>query len=190
MLSSSLVFLGSSGGRSRGRLLPVKPLVMPHNEKGSRQHMHWTRKFWQSVLMRDRHRTSYWTADFRHKYLIRTGRYYTGKVPESPPPGYLPDVRDGHEYFLDGHPPAPPRETRHLPVIPLTPRVVYEHRVETEDAYFARKRKYRAILTETRDMEFYNWYSRVQRVRGRWCREQNIRSKGIYGPEVDAAEIF
>jgi hypothetical protein len=185
MLRQSLVFQ-----KSRGRILAVRPLVMPHPEKGSRSHMHWTEHFWAHVMLLHRTRTSFWTADFRHKYLVRTGRYYTGKVPESPPPGYLPDLADTHNAYLDRHPIPPKRETRALPVMPLTPRVVYEHRRETEEAFFAKNKRYRGILKETRDVEFYQWYSRLQRVRGRWCREQGIRSRGAYGPEVDAAEIW
>lgn len=169
--------------------LPIRPLVMPPRVKGSRQHENFNKRFWQYAMRTDRNRSSFWVSDFRHKYLIRTGRYFTGKVPESPPPGYLPNVIDSERY-MNRHPAPPTRETRHLPIMPLTPRVVYEHRVEAEEAYFGDKLKFRRIMMEQREVEFHNWYSRLQRVRGRWCREQGVASRGVYGPAVDASEIW
>ncbi len=172
-----------------GRLYPIRPLVIPGKKIGARTTMNWEKQFWQKIFNTERNRTSFWVSDFKHKYLIRTGKYYTGKVPESPPPGYLPNTWSS-ERFLNRHPEPPKRETRHLPIMPLTPRVVYEHNVESEDAYFVARDKYKIILKETRELEFHNWYNRLQRVRGRWCREQGVASRGAYGPAVDASEIW
>ena len=171
------------------RVLPLRPLVSPKEPRGGERHMHWSQQFWKKVFNTDRRRTSFWVSDFKHKYLIRTGKYYTGKVPESPPPGYLPTTQESVR-MLNKHPHPPRRETRHLPIMPLTPRIVYEHDVEAEDAFFLARDKYKVLLEETREYEFYNWYNRVQRVRGRWCREQGVTSRGAYGPAVDAAEIW
>jgi hypothetical protein len=75
-------------------------------------------------------------------------------------------------------------------MMPLSARVVYERRQEAYRDYLLHQQKYRRMLHEVRETEFFNWYSRAQRVRGRWCREQGIASRGIYGPAVDAAEIW
>jgi hypothetical protein len=187
MLSSTQLCLGAR----YGRILPLRPWVSPKGKlnKGSERSMYFEKAFWERVMNEDRHRTSFWVSDFKHKYLIRTGKYYSGKVPESPPPGYLADTHDVRK-FLGNHPAPPKRETRHLPVMPLTPRVVFEHSEEAEDAYFVARDKYRRMLQETRELEFHNWYTRLQRVRGRWCREQGVTSRGAYGPAVDASEIW
>lgn len=172
-----------------GRVYAIRPVVMAGRKKGAITNMGYEKKFWDRIYNADRLRTSFWASDFKHKYLIRTGKFYTGKVPESPPPGYLPNTF-AVEQYLNNHPAPPKRETRHLPVIPLTPRVAYEHLSESEDAYFVARDKYKQILKETRELEFNNWYNRLQRVRGRWCREQGVASRGAYGPAVDAAEIW
>lgn len=72
----------------------------------------------------------------------------------------------------------------------VTPRVVAEHRVEKTIEFGKRIRRDRRMLMELRDREFYEWYGKLQRVRGRWCRAQGVTSRGVYTKAVDAAEIW
>lgn len=135
-------------------------------------------------------RTSFWTSDFRHKYLVKTGTDYQGVIPASPTAGTYQRFRGfDTRHVLAGHP-LPTRESRQLPVIPLTPRVVYEHRNEQRIDFARQTKRDRAKIIEMRDREFHEWYSKLQRVRGKWCRENEIASRGVYGPAVDSAEIW
>jgi hypothetical protein len=48
----------------------------------------------------------------------------------------------------------------------------------------------RRKIEELKSEEFWGWYLKLQRVRSRWCREHDISSRGVYGPAVDAAELW
>jgi hypothetical protein len=136
----------------------------------------------------DHARTSFWISDFRHRYLLKTGTDYQGKVPSSPQPGLYQGFKEVSK-ILGGHP-KPSRESRHLPIMPLTPRVVYEHENEKRILTSRRMRTDRRRIEELKTHEFWGWYMKLQRVRGRWCKEQGVASRGVYGPAVDASELW
>lgn len=132
--------------------------------------------------------TSFWASDFRHKYLMKTGTDFHGQVPATPQAGMYQKFEDTR-LMLHGSP-KPSRESRHLPIMPLTPRVVYEHDQETKIAARKKMRTDRHRVEELKNQEFWGWFMKLQRVRGRWCKEQGVSSRGIYGPAVDAAELW
>lgn len=146
------------------------------------------RQFWRTIMNEDHARPSFWVSDFRHKYLVKTGADYQGKVPSSPAPGMYQGFSDVHK-ILANHP-KPQRESRHLPVMPMTPRVVYEHSQEKRIDFAKKMRSDRRHVEQLKHLEFWGWYMKLQRVRGRWCREQGVSSRGVYGPAVDAAELW
>eukprot|EP00744_Colponema_vietnamica_P025578 GILI01037643.1.p2 GENE.GILI01037643.1~~GILI01037643.1.p2 ORF type:complete len:119 (+),score=19.54 GILI01037643.1:40-357(+) len=84
----------------------------------------------------------------------------------------------------------PSRESRMLPIMPVTPRTAYEYRREVRQDFFRQQATDRRQIQEMKETEFHEWYMKLQRVRGKWCRENSIRSRGVYGPAVDAAEIW
>ena len=145
--------------------------------------------YWDYTL-NDSRRAPFWVSDFKHRYLIRTGKEHAGPMPAHPLPGAYPGVT-GYTLLKQLRDFAPPdRETRRLPIVPLSARVVYEHReqlkAEFSRTYIANKR----ILAEAREIELFQWYGKLQRVRGKWCRAQGVTSRGVYSPAVDAAEIW
>lgn len=170
--------------------LPVQPPYQLRQGHWHRQNS--SKVFWSRLL--DPHssmggrRASFWVNDFKHQHLIKTGRDFTGTVPATPYSGTYQHLHEASKY-IDNHP-APPRETRRLPLMAVTPRVVAEHRVEKTIEFGKRIRRDRRMLMELRDREFYEWYGKLQRVRGRWCRAQGVTSRGVYTKAVDAAEIW
>lgn len=168
---------------------PVTPVNRIYNRRwsGSRTGAY-NRMYWRSLLDENHKRPSFWVSDFRHKYLVKTGTDYQGRVPASPAPGMYQGFTEV-EHILSNHP-KPQRESRHLPVMPMTPRVVYEHAQEKRIDFSKTMRRDRRRVEELKTLEFWGWYMKLQRVRGRWCREQGVSSRGVYGPAVDAAELW
>ena len=138
------------------------------------------RAFWRSALDPTYLRTSFWTSDFKHQHLVRTGGDYTGKVPQSPYPGTYRNQPDVSK-LLGGHP-RPQRESRHLPVMPTTPRFIYEKMCEHRIDWMKKMRLDRRRMEHVRNTEFHEWYGKLQRVRGRWCREQGHRKPRCVRP--------
>lgn len=138
----------------------------------------------------DHVRTSFWASDYKHKYLVKHGKDHQGPVPPSPAPGTFQELSPEHSRLhLGGHP-VPSRETRRLPLMPVTSRSFFEHKQEATLDFQEKTRKDRLLLKEARELEFHNWYKKVQQVRGRWCRDNNVTSRGNYGRAVDAAEYW
>lgn len=146
------------------------------------------RQFWHRINNDEYQRKSFWVSDFQHKYLVKTGSDFRGKIPESPAPGMYQKY-DVFKRHLSGHM-KPGRESLHLPIAALTPRVAFEHRMEAKHELRQRTSTARRQLEELRKQEYFEWYNKVQRVRGKWCREQGISSRGCYTAAVDAAEIW
>jgi hypothetical protein len=167
---------------------PVAPKLTRY-AKGRKHINPWNREYWRTLQDPDRQRGSFWVSDFKHKYLMRTGGDYQGAVPISPAPGTYQNLTHEHAALMLGHP-KPQRESRHLPIMPLTARVVWERRTEKWSDFSRKVRRDRRIILEVRDVEFHEWYAKLQRVRGRWCRDQGIASRGVYSAAVDAAEIW
>ncbi|EPY29536.1 hypothetical protein STCU_01514 [Strigomonas culicis] len=168
---------------------PVPPKMRLYGRKWSSSRTNaYNRMFWRTVMDENHARPSFWVSDFRHKYLAKTGTDFQGRVPVSPAPGMYQGFSDVHK-ILANHP-KPQRESRHLPIMPMTPRVVYEHAQEKRIDFGKKIRSDRRRIQEMRVTEFWGWYMKLQRVRGRWCREQGVSSRGVYGPAVDAAELW
>eukprot|EP00796_Vickermania_ingenoplastis_P008349 gene8349-5848_t len=168
---------------------PVPPQKRLYSRRwsGSRTNAY-GRMYWRTVMNEDFGRPSFWTSDFRHEYLKKHGADYHGRVPASPAPGRYQGFGDVHK-LLANHP-KPQRESRHLPVMPMTPRVVHEHAQEKRIDLSKRMRLDRRRIEALKQEEFWGWYNKLQRVRGRWCREHGVTSRGAYGPAVDAAELW
>ncbi|EAN79766.1 uncharacterized protein TEOVI_000273100 [Trypanosoma equiperdum] len=168
---------------------PVPPKIRHYDRRwsGSRTNPY-NRQYWRVIMNENYSRPSFWVSDFRHRYLMRTGTDYQGQVPSSPQPGLYQGFSDVHK-LLANHP-KPQRESRHLPVLPMTPRVVFEHANEKRIDTAKKMRRDRRRIEELKTLEFWGWYMKLQRVRGRWCREQGVSSRGVYGPAVDAAELW
>lgn len=168
---------------------PVTPVtkIYRRQNSGSRTNPY-NRQFWRTTMDDNFARTSFWASDFRHRHLARTGADFTGRVPMSPAPGTFQGFGDVRK-ILSGHP-KPSRESRHLPIMPLTPRVVFEHENEHKILTARKMRSDRRRIEDLRHQEFWGWYMKLQRVRGRWCKESGIASRGVYGPAVDAAELW
>lgn len=168
---------------------PVPPVKRLYKRKWSSSRTNpYGRQYWRNIMNEDHARPSFWVSDFRHEYLKKHGLDYQGSVPASPAPGRYQNFTDVHK-LLNNHP-KPHRESRHLPVIPMTPRVVYEHAQEKRIDFGKQMRLDRRRIEILKQEEFWGWYNKVQRVRGRWCRENGIASRGAYGPAVDAAELW
>lgn len=146
------------------------------------------RMYWRHIMNEDHARPSFWVSDFRHEYLKKHGTDFQGRVPASPSPGLYQGFSDVHKILLNH--PKPQRESRHLPVMPMTPRVVFEHAQEKRIDFDKKARLDRRRIEALKQEEFWGWYNKLQRVRGRWCREHNVSSRGVYGPAVDAAELW
>lgn len=169
---------------------PVPPVKRLYGRKWSSSRTNpYGRLYWRNVMNEDFARPSFWVSDFRHEYLKKHGTDYQGKVPSSPPPGRYQGFHSDVHKLLSNHP-KPQRESRHLPVIPMTPRVVYEHAQEKRIDFGKRMRLDRRRIETLKQEEFWGWYNKLQRVRGRWCREHSITSRGVYSPAVDAAELW
>ena len=173
---------------------PVRPVGKTFINKWQRQmYPKYGSFFWRRITDPAFMQTSFWASDFKHRYLINTGRDYTGPLPASPAPGmYTGFHKHGDPVLSDrlNNHHAAKRESRALPVMPMTPRVVYEYEREQRQDAFAMQRSDKAAISELKETEFYEWYMKLQRVRGKWCRENEIRSRGVYGPAVDAAELW
>lgn len=168
---------------------PVPPRTRHFSRKYSSSRTNaYGRMYWRTIMNEDHARPSFWVSDFRHEYLKKHGVDYNDRVPSSPAPGMYQGFTDVHK-LLANHP-KPQRESRHLPVMPMTPRVVYEHSQEQQIDLSKKMRLDRRRIQNLKQNEFWGWYNKLQRVRGRWCREHNIRSRGVYGPAVDAAELW
>jgi hypothetical protein len=184
MISTSTVLL-----RGSFYTRPVLPVVKRFARRWSGNRTNaYGRQFWRVVMNEQHKRPSYWIGDFKHKHLVKTGGDFYGRVPASPQAGMYQGFTDTRK-ILDGHP-KPSRETRHLPIMPLTPRVVYEHRQEKRIDFMKKFNSDRRKLQTMRHHEFWGWYNKLQRVRGRWCKEQGVSSRGVYGPAVDASELW
>lgn len=173
---------------------PVKPVTRTFTTKWQRQmYPKFGAFFWRRVTDPEFIKPSFWASDFKHRYLINTGRDYTGPLPASPAPGMYRGFYKHNDIKLtnrlNNHQ-APTRESRHLPVMPMTPRVVYEYSREQRQDAVAMQRADKRAISEMKETEFHEWYMKLQRVRGKWCRENSIRSRGVYGPAVDAAELW
>ena len=145
---------------------------------------------WEHLFQTDAIRRSFWVGDFKHRHLVRTGREHVGPVPQSPAPGTFQSLGPMHSVLhLGGHP-VPTRESRHLPLMPVTQRSVFEHREEIRDAFSKKMRNDKRMLATAREVDFHQWYNQVQRVRGRWCRDNGVTSRGSYTRAVDAAEYW
>lgn len=174
--------------------LPVPPKGHKnvHHKFKSLNSVMYSRMFWKRVsAVNDFTHNPFWVSDFKHRYLIATGRDYLGAVPVMPAPGMYPLLRHNKNIrrTMGGHHTAM-QETRHLPIMPLTPRVVYEHRYEKINEFKKKVKEDRRIIFGMREHEFHDWYMKLQRVRGKWCRQNEVSSRGIYGPAVDAAEMW
>ncbi|KAG5474976.1 hypothetical protein CUR178_04426 [Leishmania enriettii] len=184
MLQSTLVLC-----RKALQAYPVPPRARNYERRWSSSRTNpYSRMFWRTVLNEDFARPSFWVSDFRHRYLAKHGVDYQGRVPASPAPGTYQGFSDVHK-ILANHP-KPQRESRHLPVMPMTPRVVFEHAQEKRIDYAKKMHRDRRLVQQLRTHEFWGWYMKLQRVRGRWCKEQGVSSRGVYGPAVDAAELW
>ena len=149
----------------------------------------WSRFFWKYSLNDDR-RTPFWVSDFKHRYLIRTGKDHKGPMPAHAPPGSYQGLNRASLFMhLRDMPPAE-RETRRLPILPLTARISHEHYLEAKSERTVNTIRNKALLAEVADTELHHWYGKVQRVRGRWCRDQGIASRGVYSAAIDAAELW
>lgn len=172
--------------------VPPKGHTNVHHKFKARSSIMYSRMFWKRVSGVDSYtHNPYWVSDFKHRYLVATGRDYLGAVPVMPAPGMYPLLRNNKNIrrTMGGHHTAE-QETRHLPVMPLTPRVVFEHRYEKFSEFQKTIKQDRRVIFGMREHEFHDWYMKLQRVRGKWCRQNDISSRGIYGPAVDAAEIW
>lgn len=168
---------------------PVPPVSRLYHRRWSPSRTNpYNRMFWRDIMNNNHSRGSFWVSDFRHRYLAKTGMDYQGRVPSSPAPGTYQGFSDVHKILLNH--PKPQRESRHLPVMPMTPRVVYEHAQEKRIDFDKKVRRDRRQISQLRTQEFWSWYTKLQRVRGRWCREQGVSSRGVYTPAVDAAELW
>lgn len=175
--------------RMKIQAYPVAPKVRVYRRQHSSSRTNpYGRMFWRVTMDENHARSSFWSSDFRHRYLVKTGTDYAGKVPASPQPGLYQGFGDVRK-ILSGHP-KPSRESRHLPIMPLTPRVVVEHENEHRIAVGRKMREDRRKIEDLRTREFWGWYNKLQRVRGRWCKEHGVASRGVYGPAVDAAELW
>jgi hypothetical protein len=135
-------------------------------------------------------RYSFWVSDFKHRYLIKTGQDYKGEVPLSAAPGTYQTLRDKQlDWWLGGNQ-QPQRESLHLPVRQPDPRIVNQDFQTQRLRYLHLRRDTLSRVNQLRDVEFFEWYTKLQRVRGRWCKEQGVASRGAYGPAVDAAELW
>ena len=130
-------------------------------------------------------RPSFWVSDFQHRYLIRTGKDYEGKIPSSPPPGSYQSAT--HRTLRQE---LPQRDTRALPVRTSLARTVYEGRIERQ----AMERRLETIERRQRrirrEEEYWTFFRKVQFQRALWCKKNNVRSRGIYKPIIDATEIW
>lgn len=168
---------------------PVTPVVKVYRRQASGSRVNaYNRKFWRITMDENFARASFWASDFRHRHLAQTGTDFAGKVPASPAPGTFQGFQDVQK-ILGGHP-KPQRESRHLPIMPLTPRVVFEHENEHRMLTSRKMHSDRRKVEVLRHQEFWGWYMKLQRVRGRWCKENGVASRGVYGPAVDAAELW
>jgi hypothetical protein len=168
---------------------PVSPVVKHYRRQGTSMRSNpYNRMFWRTVMDENHTRASFWSSDFRHRHLAQTGTDFAGKVPSSPAPGTYQGFQDVRR-ILGGHP-KPQRESRHLPIMPLTPRVVFEHHNEKKILVSRQMRSDRRKVEVLKHQEFWGWYMKLQRVRGRWCKENGVASRGVYGPAVDAAELW
>ena len=134
-------------------------------------------------------RPSFWASDFKHRYLIQTGGDYKGQIPQVPAPGSYPGLSE-HDLHSLGGGEIPGRESRHLPQRSITAKLVWEDFQEQKFMWNYHRASARVKLSDLRDVEMFEWYTKLQRVRGRWCREQGIASRGVYGPAIDAAEMW
>lgn len=180
--------------QTTGRFVNKKPVSDALKRRGHWKYSYtanssWVTNFWDYTL-NDTRRAPFWISDFKHRYLIRTGKDHQGPMPAHPPPGSYQGLRGPNVFmYLRDFEPAD-RETRRLPIMKLTARVYHEHREELRTEFrntFVANKK---IIDEARDVELYNWYTKVQRVRGRWCRDQGVTSRGVYSGAVDAAELW
>lgn len=184
MLQNTLVLC-----RKAIQAYPVPPRARQYSRKWSSSRTNpYGRMYWRTLLSEDHARPSFWVSDFRHKYLAKHGTDFQGQVPASPAPGTYQGFSDVHK-ILANHP-KPQRESRHLPVMPMTPRVVFEHAQEKRIDFAKKMHHDRRLVEQLRTHEFWGWYMKLQRVRGRWCKEHGVSSRGVYGPAVDAAELW
>ncbi len=186
MLQSSRVFFS----RYFSGAVKDIPVVCPKTKGG--KFMPYKRLAWQALypeIEGGRVRPSFWTSDFKFKHLLRTGNDFKGAIPKAAPPGAYQNTNSSTTH-LELKQTRPNRETRALPMMPVTARSVYEHRKEVAELFHRKTRTDFDRLMELRDQEFFDWYSKLQRVRGRWCRAQGVTSRGNYGKAVDASEIW
>ena len=135
-------------------------------------------------------RPSFWASDFQHRYRVKSGNDYAGPLPQSPAPGTYQEFTDKQVDRWLGARYRPPRDSRALPVAALTARAVGEDHDEAVASFSMKHKDARQKVGELRDTEYYEWYTKLQRVRGKWCRENGVSSRGVYSPSVDAAEIW
>lgn len=181
----------SLGSVARGGYTGVKHALSRRGPSrfATRADNKWVTRYWSSTL-NDERRAPFWVSDFKHRYLIRTGKEHTGPMPPGPAPGSYPNLHPVTlQLYLRDFKPAD-RETRRLPLMPRTARVVYEHDQELKDEVKRTRRANMMILDEAKELELFQWYQKLQRVRGRWCRDQGVTSRGVYSPAVDASELW
>jgi len=176
-----------------GRFGPVRSHSKQFVNGWQRTHVpKFAKFFWRRITDPEYVQPSVWTGDFKHRYLANTGRDYVGPLPASPAAGMYRGFSTNKllQMRLGKNAPVAERESRHLPVMPITPRAVFEYKREVSQDYFAMVRSDKRVISQLKENEFHEWYMKLQRVRGKWCRENSIRSRGVYGPAVDAAEIW
>eukprot|EP00760_Papus_ankaliazontas_P033610 PhM_4_TR64/c0_g1_i1/m.94433 len=130
-------------------------------------------------------RPSFWVSDFHHRYLIQTGKDYDGDVPSSPSPGTYQ-----HATYKELKQETPQRDTRALPIRREYGRTVYEERIETRSLEQRERGVSRARGIQKAHEEYWDFFKTVQQKRADWCRQRNVRSRGVYKPIIDATEIW
>ena len=140
---------------------------------------------WREMLNPYGRRPSFWVSDFHHRYLITTGKDYTGRVPMSPQPGTYQSAN--HRELRNE---LPQRDTRALPVRPSLARTVWE--AESERRAIEQRQEVREARERVvrRQEEYWKFFTTVQRERAKWCKHNQVRSRGIYKPVIDATEIW
>ncbi|KNH05624.1 hypothetical protein XU18_3395 [Perkinsela sp. CCAP 1560/4] len=145
----------------------------------------WSKCTWRQYLNPYGARPSFWVSDFHHRYLIKTGKDYTGQIPMSPPPGTYQTAN-----YKELKNELPQRDTRALPIRPSLARTVYEAGVERQSIEHRAGAKEARNRVIRRQEEYWKFFTTVQRERAKWCKKNQIRSRGVYKPVIDATEIW
>eukprot|EP00009_Paramoeba_aestuarina_P006000 CAMPEP_0201509676 /NCGR_PEP_ID=MMETSP0161_2-20130828/2660_1 /ASSEMBLY_ACC=CAM_ASM_000251 /TAXON_ID=180227 /ORGANISM="Neoparamoeba aestuarina, Strain SoJaBio B1-5/56/2" /LENGTH=160 /DNA_ID=CAMNT_0047904697 /DNA_START=54 /DNA_END=533 /DNA_ORIENTATION=+ len=148
--------------------IPFSSSVGPSKKKHVEMKQ-WGKLAWKQYSNPYGRRPSFWVSDFHHRYLIKTGKDYTGSIPMSPPPGTYQSAN-----YKELRNELPQRDTRALPIRPSLARTVYEASVEKKSFEARAETREARNRVVRRQEEYWKFFTTVQRERAKWCKKNQI----------------